>query len=112
MGVMVGTEIQTLDSEEYETKSYPEMHWWYIRDSERHWVYTTRTHQFYDSEGFPKQAQDFEPGDIIVHKGGDFEVVESDVHFRVSSKTLISMTKIHLYWANGFLSRDVKLDSL
>jgi hypothetical protein len=110
--VMLGTEIESIDGEEYETRHYHENHWWYIRDSEMHWINCTYNHRLYDAEGFPKQAQDFEIGDVIVHRRGNFEVVESNGFPRVCTKIQVMMKRVHLFWANGFLSHNIKMDPL
>jgi hypothetical protein len=108
--VMLGTEIETVDGEDYETKHYHEGVWWYIRDSQRHWLNCTINHRLYDAEGFPKQAQDFEIGDVIVHRTGNFEVVESAQFDRACTKVEVLMPRVHLFWANGFLSHNIKMN--
>lgn len=101
---MLGTEIEPLDNEEVEYEKHEEDHWWYLCDSEMHWVHCTCDQRFYDENGDTKQAQDFEPGDIIVHRTGNFEITESGNRPRFATKVELRMKRIHLFWANGFLS--------
>jgi hypothetical protein len=107
--VMLGTEIEAVDNEEYETVHYPEHTWICIRTKDSRWVNVTNNHRFYDPEGYPREAQEFEKGDYIVHRKGTLEVETADTFLRTCTKVQVKMNKIHLFWANGFLSHNLKM---
>lgn len=107
--VMSGTHIEPLlDEWDYEIRVFPETEW--IRVTSRLGeVNVVPGHTFYYPDGQPVKARSLHPGEYIVHKQGDVKVTEAFPFTRVCTKWQVVMTKGHLYFANGYLSHNVKL---
>ena len=106
--VMLGTLIEEFQGFPYSTINVPCSDWWRI-EAGGACVNCVPEHRFYDAKGNPKQAKDFEIGDWIIRKNGDFQVTESYGFMRACTKVDVRMSKLHLYWANGFLSSNNKI---
>jgi len=109
--VMQGMEIEPLDNAECEKVYWPEVYFWYLRAG-GHWLKCTPNHRLYDGDGFPREARDFEEGDWIVLKEGNFQVEMTHEWNQACTKVEVKMPRVHLYWANHFLSHNVKMQSL
>ena len=105
--VMLGTEIEGIEDCEFSGEHLPETEWWRIEANGAS-VNVVPKHRFYDPMGNPKEARDFRVGDWIVRREGDFQVTASFPFARVCTKVRVKMRRVHLFWANGFLSHNMK----
>jgi len=107
--VMLGTDIETVDGSNYSTIHYPNDKWWRLVDEAGNWIHCTPNHRLYDSVGVPLEASKWKVGGYNCTPGGDYMVVESGPFNRACTKVMVSMPKLHMYWANGWLSHNTKI---
>jgi hypothetical protein len=106
--VMQGTDIETLGDSPYSTQIIKCDDWWHICVEGGHSLNCTPDHPLYTSKGERIMAMDVRKGMILTHREGDLAVLESYSHRRACSKINVVMEKVHLFYANGFLSHNQK----
>jgi hypothetical protein len=107
--VMSGTEIETLGELPYVVKSYDEFTWLHIVDEDDNWLNCTTDHPLYHASEGRVNASDLAEGDLVITKRGEREIVQIKSLHKKWLKNEVLMEKGHLYWANGFLSHNVKI---
>jgi hypothetical protein len=107
--VMSGTDIEPLYRDwTYETRIHPESKWFRVVSNLGHTLNAVKGHKLYHPDGQLVEIQNLKVGDWLVHRQGDLQVAELTPFIQVCTKWEIMMPKGHLYFANGFLSHNVK----
>lgn len=106
--VLLGTDIDTLDGLPYETKNYPCSEWWHLESESGRTLYCTPDHPLYTWDGRRIEARDVVLGEVLCTRDGDEKITMSGPHRRVCTKVQVTMPKLHLFYANGFLSHNLK----
>lgn len=106
--VMLGTEVVTLGAIDYAAVHYPCSEWVHIQADYPRSLTCTPDHPLYHASKGKIRAKDFEIGDFIITNVGEREVL--DVHHlrRSCTKVQVQMDHGHLFWANGYLSHNLK----
>lgn len=105
--VMAGTDIETLGDLPYALEVSSETEWVYLRTAVRE-LYCTYDHPLYHADRGRVRADSLESGDSAITIYGEEELLAVEFKRRVCSKHKVMMDKGHLFWANGFLSHNVK----
>jgi hypothetical protein len=105
--VMQGTDIETLGGHPYTCDVLPEARWLRFTTKSGKSLNCSGTHRLYLEDGLV-EASGVRPGDRAVTIDGVEEIVHVDQFTRVCSKLRVRMGYGHLYWANGFLSHNMK----
>ena len=106
--VMAGTDIETVGDLPYTIEVIPETEWVHLTIEDGRDLYCTNDHPLYDSRLGRVRADSIGEGDIVITDIGEQRIVRADFARRVCSKHCVKMEKGHLYFANGFLSHNVK----
>lgn len=106
--VMLGTDIETLDDIEHTETLLPCTEWWHVCVRGGASLFCTPDHPLYDEHGFRKPAKELKVGDWVTMQYGTDQLVLSEAHRRVCTKVVVTMPRVHLYWANRFLSHNFK----
>lgn len=107
--VMAGTEIEALDDLPYTIAVHSEFNWLHLTAKHGKSLFCTVDHPLYHATRGRVQAQDLQAGDNVITDRGEQEIIEVKSHRRKCSKHEVKMSEGHLYWANGFLSHNVKI---
>jgi hypothetical protein len=105
--VMLGTDIEALGGYECATKHYPNNDWIRIKAGGRI-LNCTPDHPLYHADKGKIRADQFALGDWVITDNGEREIVELEPFIRVCTKVEVVMESGHLFWANGFLSHNLK----
>ena len=108
--VMSGTDIQTLGDLPFEIEVLPETEWVHLRIEDGRELYCTLDHPLYHAVSGKIRAEHLSEGERVITDLGEQRIVKVNRHRRVCSKHKVVMTKGHLYWANGFLSHNAKVN--
>lgn len=108
--VMLNTKIEPFaEGQEFSTFHHRQTDWISIAAEEWPTVLNcTPNHPLYHSEKGKIRADEFKVGDLIITKRGERRVVEVRPFYRNCTKMEVKMPTGHLYFANGFLSHNVK----
>jgi len=108
--VRLGTDIQTLGSINYVTEHLPQTDWIHIQaEGYDRSLDCTPDHPLYCPERGKTKAEEFKTGDWIITDHGLRKLLEPRMFFRNCTKVKVKMPHGHLFWANGYLSNNVKL---
>ena len=113
--VMLNTHIKTLGGFEYETANYRQTDWIRI-ETEPGGVFTrglncTPNHPLYDSEVGRVDASFFVGKNRwILTENGEEKITNTTQFIRDCTKVQIKMSSGHIFFANGFMSHNIKLD--
>jgi hypothetical protein len=110
--VMAGTDLDTVGDLPYTIELYPETDWVHLKIEDGRDLYCTNDHPLYHSKNGRVRADSIAEGDIVITDSGEQLITLAYFTRRVCSKHCIKMQKGHLYFANGFLSHNVKIKSL
>lgn len=105
--VMTGTDIETLGDEPYSTHLHRQSQWWRVQ-SGPYSLFCTPNHPLYDAMGNRIQARDVKVGSLLTHRDGDMKIEVSEGFVKSCTKIEVVMRKVHLFYANGFLSHNQK----
>lgn len=105
--VMRGTDIETLGDEPYSSHLHRQSSWWRIQAG-AYVLNCTPNHPLYDAMGSRIEAQEIKVGDWLTHRDGDVQVELSEAFVKSCTKEEVLMKKVHLFYANGFLSHNMK----
>lgn len=106
--VMTGTDIETLGDSPYSTHLHRQTDWWRIQAGP-YSLNCTPNHPLYTSMGIRTEASKIRLGDHLTHRDGDLEVTLSEGFKKSCTKIEVLMEKVHLFYANGFLSHNNKM---
>jgi hypothetical protein len=106
--VMSGTDIQPVGGLDYMIEVLGETQWMRIVADDGRFLHCTLNHPLYHETGGKMQAELFKVGDGIITDHGIRYVEAMDQFQRKCSKYKVMMPKGHLYYANGFLSHNLK----
>lgn len=110
--VMAGTSIEPLGCTDYTVNVRGNSEWVYLKGEDGNQLWCTKDHPLYHAQRGKIEAADLTEGDIVITDKGEQELVLVSWSIRKCSLWEVSMPKGHLFWANGFLSHNVKISSL
>lgn len=103
------TDIETLGGLPYELEVLPEFHWVRLEADDGRVLVCTEDHPLYHEEDGKVRADSLTPGDRVIMDDGVHALKSADWLQKKCSKYRVSMPKGHLFYANGFLSHNVKM---
>lgn len=106
--VMAGTGIQTVGGLSFERETKPETQWIRLTAEDGRSLDCTFDHPLFVSDRGKTIAVDVQMGDLVLMDNGERRVKELLRFHRADSKWKISMKDGHLFYANGFLSHNLK----
>lgn len=109
--VMAGTEIFPLGGLPYELEVLPEYEWVRIEADDGRVLVCTRDHPLFHEERGRIEAEMLSKGDPILMDDGVHEIKDSYWLNKKCSKYKVCMAEGHLFYANGFLSHNVKINT-
>jgi hypothetical protein len=104
--IMRGTHVATLQDLPYSSKLYPQNEWWQLVTRRGKSLYCTPNHSLYHPERGRVRADSLT--DWVVTDFGEEKIEVSEPHIRCCVKEQVLMPEGHLYYANGFLSHNMK----
>lgn len=104
--VIRGTHIETLQDLPYESRLWPETKWWHLVTKRGNSLYCTPNHSLYHPERGRVRADSL--NDWVMTDFGEEKIVVSEPHIRCCTKEQVLMPEGHLYYANHFLSHNMK----
>lgn len=107
--VMSGTDVVTVGDLPYSINVYPESEWVRLTIQDGRILHCTYDHPLYHAENGRVRADELSIGDYVITDSGEQQILGADFVRRVCSKHEVVMPKGHLFWANGFLSHNVKV---
>lgn len=113
--VRLGTHIEPLGSyrpSEIEELIHPQREWIHIESRRGLVLEGTPNHILYHAEKWKLRMDGFAKGDYAITRFGEDQITEWYPFIRDCSKVQVKMTFGHLFWANGFLSHNAKLNIL
>ena len=107
--VMLGTDIEPVGELPFVTRNHPNSEWFRIecKDYPRS-LNCTANHPLFSPDKGKQRADVFKRGDWIITDSGERKISEVSRFLRVCTKVEVAMDQGHLFWANGFLSHNVK----
>jgi hypothetical protein len=108
--VMLGTVIETLGPSPWHQEQFPQYNWVRIYTKNGRELICTPEHPVFTARAGRTEARDVRKQDMIVTQTGEEEVVESKAFNRAGIKVCVHMDWGHLFWANGILSHNIKVD--
>jgi hypothetical protein len=110
--VMNGTEIEPLgeiDANDMTQTIFPETDWFHIEGRRSKSLNCTFNHPLYHADNGKLEAEKLKVGDWAITAIGMDKITEITQFKRRCTKIQTAMRYGHLYWANGWLSSNVKL---
>ena len=107
--VMAGTDIVTVGDFPYELKVMPETEWVHLKIEDGRELYCTYDHPLYHAVSGKIKASMLSEGDPVITDIGEQKIVTANFSRRVCSKHCVHISRGHLFWANGFLSHNMKV---
>jgi len=105
--VMQGTQITPVGDIPMELKFLPEQEWVYLKLDDGRELKCTYDHPLYSETG-KTQASMLIAGEPLLTDTGLRKIVESSFFTQSATKVKVSMPEGHLFFANGFLSHNIK----
>lgn len=107
--VMLGTDIEPIGEHEVSTVHHPCSEWIHLqaRDYPRS-LNCTPDHPLYHAVRGKIRADEFKVGDPIITDCGELLLLEAHPLTRVCTKVEVKMPTGHLFWANGYMSHNLK----
>jgi len=106
--VMSGTDIVALGDLPFSLEVLPETQWVQLRIEDGRELCCTYDHPLYHAERGKVRADELTEGDLVITDIGEQEITVRKFFHRKCSKHKVLMEKGHLFWANGFLSHNIK----
>lgn len=110
--VRLGTHIEPLGSykpSEIKENIIPQENWIHLETTRGLVLECTPNHTLYHAEKGKLPASEFKNGDFAITRFGEEQIKNMDSFMRACNKVQVEMKFGHLYWANGFLSHNIKL---
>lgn len=111
--VMMGTDIDPLgeiDANDMIQTLFPETEWFHLEAQGKKPINCTFNHPLYHADNGKVEAHKFKAGDWAITDSGMAKVTEIYPFKRKCTKVQTAMRYGHLYWANGWLSSNVKAE--
>jgi len=109
--VMEGTLIAPVGDMDYQVERIPESEWMYLQVTDRRYLNCTLDHPLYHADRGRVEASQLTVGDKIITDTGEQEIVNTHFFTQKFQKNKVQMRVGHLFWANGFLSHNIKFRS-
>ena len=112
--VRLGTHIEPLGSyrpSEIKECIHPQREWIHIESKRGLVLEGTPDHILYHAEKWKLRMDQFAKGDYAITRFGEDQITEWYPFIRDCSKVQVKMKFGHLFWANGYLSHNIKLPS-
>lgn len=112
--VRLGTHIEPLGSyrpSEIEELLHPQEDWIHIESRRGLVLEGTPDHVLYHAEKWKLKMELFAKGEYAITRFGEDQLTEWYPFKRACTKVQVKMKFGHLFWANGFLSHNIKLPS-
>jgi hypothetical protein len=107
--IMLGSDIEPMGDGGYVTRHYKQTDWLNVAvDDYPRSLNCTPNHPLYHPESGKRRADQFTAGDWIITEQGERRVKQVKPFRRLCTKVEVQMPSGHLYFANGFLSHNVK----
>ena len=106
--VMAGTDIIPIGDISYSIEVLRETEWVHLKIEDGRELYCTYDHPLYDAVDGRVRADMLVPGRLLITDQGEQRLMSTEFHQRICSKHKVHMPTGHLFWANGFLSHNVK----
>lgn len=104
--IMQGTSVETLQGLPHSSNFHPQTQWWHLVTNRGKSLYCTPNHSLYHPEKGKVRADSLK--DWVMTDFGEEKIVTSEPHIRCCVKEEVVMPEGHLYYANGFLSHNMK----
>jgi hypothetical protein len=109
--VMAGTDIVPLGDSSYSIEVIPETEWVHLRLADGRELYCTYDHPLYHAKEGRVTADSLQADSKVITDIGEQSLVGVEFTRRVCSKHCVHMDTGHLFWANGFLSHNQKINT-
>ena len=106
--VMSGTEVVPLGNLEYSLEVLQETEWVHLKIEDGRELHCTYDHPLYHARSGKLRADELSEGELVITDVGEQKIIVANFSRRVCSKYRVIMEKGHLFFANGFLSHNVK----
>lgn len=106
--VMVGTVIETLGPSPWHQQQLPQNEWVRIFTDRGRELIGTPDHPLFTARAGRTEMRDIRKGDKVLCIEGEETVMNAQAFARPGFKIQVHMDWGHLFWANGFLSHNVK----
>lgn len=109
--VMVNTNIEPLGEiapHEWRTQNFHQREWVRLETSTGRVLACTPNHPLYSPDG-QQRADRFSSGKWIITDQGEEKLSDVQKFLRDCTKVQVEMSRGHLFWANGFLSHNIKI---
>lgn len=113
--VMLGTPIDIIGDSPHSFEQLPQHEWVRIYTDRGRELIATPDHPVYTSRAGRTEMRDVHKGDMVITMSGEEKVTEKypdprqgEHYVRPGFKVKVNMQYGHLFWANGFLSHNVK----
>jgi len=110
--VRLGTHIEPLGNprpSEIRELIHPHEKWIHL-EAESFVLECTPNHPLYHAERGKVRADELRAGDYVITRSGEKQLSTVDSFIRACNKVELQMKFGHLFWANGFMSHNIKLD--
>lgn len=106
--VRSGTDIKTLGGLKHTVEVLTESEWVHLRVADGRELWCTYDHPLFDVSHGKRRADELQMGDFLITDIGEQRLVTAEFKNKMCSKYRVRMPTGHLYWANGFLSHNMK----
>ena len=110
--VRMGTHIEPLGSfgkSEITEKIHPQQDWWHLESDGGLVLECTPDHNMYHALKGRVEAQTIPVGDKVITRFGEQRITKAYHFIHSCNKVEVVMERGHLFWANGFLSHNGKI---
>lgn len=110
--VKLGTHIEPLGNprpSEIEEHLHKESRWMHIETAVGLVLDCTLNHNIYHAVNGRVEAQTIQEGDLLITRTGEQKVIRAEQFIRDCTKVELKMKTGHLFWANGILSHNSKI---
>lgn len=111
--VKLGSHIEPLGfhlPEHWRTHNYRQAEWIFLETESGRNLSCTPNHPLYDAEKGKQRADRFKAGQWIITSSGEEKLKDVHPYLRSCTKVQVDMDHGHLFFANGFLSHNFKLN--
>lgn len=106
--VMAGTEIEALGDLDFKIEVLSEFNWIHLELEDGRFLSCTLDHPLYHAVTGKIRADCLSVGDLVITDKGEQRLEAVHYFKKKCSKHKVTMPKGHLFWANGFLSHNLK----
>ena len=106
--VLKGTDIRALGGVAIETSEHEQADWVRIEAEDGRSLVCTPDHPLYHAKHGKTEAELLVAGMTVLTDQGEAMLVKVERIHQEGTKVAVKMSKGHLFWANGFLSHNLK----